>query len=156
MPAFVVNVCRIAYAHQSIEIEAENLADAQEQAAFIEYGDHTYSEKDVDYEISGVWPKEIEPVVEPVKQKLSPLMVELILQLAAMEANTPCRYIKNGQTDLFPIAVGHLKHFSGQTVLALDRAGLVVNRYGNDDGTYWLKLTDAGRRVAACNAITKG
>jgi len=78
------------------------------------------------------------------------LMVELILQLAAMEANTSSRYSKNGQADLFPISVGHLKHFSGQTVLALDRAGLVINRYGNNDGTYWLKLTDAGRRVAAC------
>jgi len=59
MPTFVANVCRIAYAHQTIEIEAENLADAQEQAAFIEYGDHVYSEKDVEYEINGVCEKTI-------------------------------------------------------------------------------------------------
>lgn len=150
MPAFIIDVCRTSYSHRQVEVEAENLADAREQAAFIEYGDLEYSEKDSDYEINAVYPKYEEPVVEPKKQKLSPLMVELVLQLSAMEANTGSRYIKNGQTDLFPVSVGHLKHFTGQTVLALERSGLLLNRYGNDDGTYWVKLTDAGRRVADC------
>lgn len=48
---FTITVMRTAYAFHEIEVEANNVKDAEEKA-LNEAGDHEYSEKSADYSIS--------------------------------------------------------------------------------------------------------
>jgi hypothetical protein len=51
---YKITVRRTGYAWRDIEIEAKDIREAQEAAAFIEYGDFEYSEKDADYDIESI------------------------------------------------------------------------------------------------------
>ncbi len=55
MSVFVIDVRRTSFSFKQIEIEAVNLADAQKQAAMIEYGNFEYSEKEAEYAILAIY-----------------------------------------------------------------------------------------------------
>ena len=47
---YKVNVCRIGYAHCTIEVDAKNKKEAEEKA-LDEAGGHSFSEHDADYKV---------------------------------------------------------------------------------------------------------
>jgi hypothetical protein len=50
---YIVSVCRIAYAHNEIEVEADSPEQAEEKA-LDKAGDYLYNEHTSEYEVTGV------------------------------------------------------------------------------------------------------
>lgn len=53
MPTFLVDICRTAYAFNTIEVEAESAEEAQAEGLGLA-GDLYFSERESDYSVMGV------------------------------------------------------------------------------------------------------
>ena len=65
----LVDICRIGYGHTTIEIEGAKDSAEAERMAMDQAGDHTYSEKEADYEVQSVVPEDRQPKEPEPKEK---------------------------------------------------------------------------------------